>query len=122
MLEWDYRLVNSKEWVNCLPYFLRAVEKVIDTEYEDNEWEEQFKFNEDSPGVIFSINKSNKKLILATIQNIDELIGVECKYGYLLETLSRKKASNAAVRISTHGLCFTNQVIELARKYKEEDR
>ena len=24
-------------------------------------------------------------------------------------------------RISTHGLCFTNQVIELARKYKEED-
>lgn len=27
MLEWDYRLVNSKEWVNCLPYFLRAVEK-----------------------------------------------------------------------------------------------
>ena len=44
-----------------------------------------------------------------------------CKYGYLLETLSRKKASNAAVRISTHGLCFTNQVIELARKYKEED-
>lgn len=149
MLEWDYRLVNSKEWVNCLPFFLRAVEKVIDTEYEDNEWEEQFKFNEDSPGVIFSINKSNKKLILATIQNVDELIGVEwlvcgvreenhkkirgkvrktlenlherCKYGYLLETLSRKKASNAAVRISTHGLCFTNQVIELARKYKEED-
>ena len=110
----------------------------------DTSWESQFMVNEQSPSVISGRKDSVKKWALRNLADIDDLVGIEwlvCGlseenhkrirakvrkcinrlgekpgYGYLLESITQSKVSNAIIKQTKHGLQFTDEVMQIARE------
>ena len=57
-----------------------------------------------------------KKKVLEVLEGLHE----RARWGYYLESLTQKKASNSCIKISKHGFCFTDKVMNLAEMYLKE--
>ena len=147
-MEWNTRLEESKKWKGKLDVLLKACTAVLDEEFTDTSWEQQFMINGQSPSVVEHRKLSVKRNILNGVSGVDKLIGVEylvcgvrgenhkrikkkvrevleglherARWGYYLESLTQKKASNSCIKISKHGFCFTDRVMNLAEMYLKE--
>jgi hypothetical protein len=148
LMEWNTRLEESKKWKGKLDVILKACAAVLDEEFTDTSWEQQFMTNEQSPDVVEHRKLSVKRNILRGVSDLDKLIGVEylvcgvreenhkrikkkvrevleglherARWGYYLESLTQKKASNSCIKIGKHGFCFTDRVMNLAEMYLKE--
>lgn len=77
LIEWNTRLEESKKWKGKLDVILKACAAVLDEEFTDTSWEQQFMINEQSPSVVEHRKLSVKRNILSGISEMDKLIGVE---------------------------------------------
>lgn len=145
LTEWNTRLEDSKKWVGKLDVLLKSCVRVLEEEFADASWEQQFLLNAQSPAVVEHRKLSVQKTILSSVSELDKLIGVEylvcgvreenhkrikkkvrtvleslheqSRWGYALESLTQKKASNSCIIFSKHGACFTDKVMQIAKDY-----
>ena len=142
--EWNRLLEESKKWKGKLNIFQDACSDCIDSSFMDTSWESQFMVNEQSSLAISLRKDFVKKRALRTLADIDDLVGIEwlvCGLseenhkrirakvrtcisslgekpgsGYLLESITQSKVSNAIIKQTKHGLQFTDKVMQIARE------
>ena len=123
---------------------------MIDSALFNPHLEKEYTKNEPSHLDLSNKKAFTKSLIMDGLVEIDRLIGIEYLFcgvleenhpavkkrlheqlsricernrgGYHIESALHKTASNAVIRLGKHGHCFTDELVELATLYKEEQK